>query len=181
MEKQLRSLLITDKLVKIAFVEADYIAGSSDNEEDDNDSVREHKHTCASPIQPHKDLTDSMKKLRKLALEALEINLAEAKDAYTFDVIGISIAGNVSMKKSRLKIKLGKNIKLTGKQCPIETGQITMYPDQEEKVKFPNADKISPIIEDIIEEVWEYLKGTKTGDEEGRQFALFPERDLQTA
>jgi hypothetical protein len=175
MDKQLRSLSITDEHVKISFVEADYFAGSSDNEEEDNDKISEHHFSVKSGITPHKDLTDSMKKLRRLALDALEINLADAKDYYQWDVTGINIAGNYTEKKSRLVISLAKNVKSTGKAFALKTGQITMYPDAEDKVKFPFADKITPIVEDIIEECWSYLNGKY--EEEG-QYVLFPDKEL---
>jgi len=177
MERQLRSLEITDEKVKIKFVEAAYIAGTSENEEEDDDKVSEHKFTTESGLQPHKDLTDSMKKLRRLALEALEINLADTKDYSAWNVVAINIAGNVTEKKSRLVMTLEKEVKATGKGAKIKTGQITMYPDQADKVKFPFADKISPIIEDIIEECWSYLNG-KYDESENGQYVLFPNREL---
>lgn len=176
MEKQLRSLQISDEFVKIAFVESDFIAASEDSETDD-DQVQEHLFTVKSMLTPHKDLTDSMKKLRRLALEALEINLAETKDYSAWNVTAIHIAGSVTQQKCRLIMTLSKKVKLTGKECPIKTGQITLYPDAEEKVMFPFADKLAPIVEDIVEEVWSYLQG-KTEDES--QYALFPDRELVT-
>lgn len=180
MEKQLRSLSITDEFVKIAFAEADFIAGSSDEaEEADDDKISEHLFTVKSGIRPHKDLTDAMKKLRKLGLEALEINLADAKDLHQWDVVGINIAGSTTMQKSRLIMTLEKNVKATGKGAKIKTGQITMYPDAEDKVKFPYVDKLTPMIEILIDEAFQYLDG-KT-DNEGTQYALFPKRELAEA
>ncbi len=175
MEKQLRYLAITDEYVKIAFVESDFIAGSGEGEEQDDDKVQEHLFTVKSMLRPHKDLSDSMKKLRRLALEVLEINLAETKDYSAWNVTAINIAGSVTLQKCRLVMTLSKKVKLTGKECPIKTPQITLFPDAEDKVKFPFADKIAPIIEDIIEECWSYLNGKS--EDEG-QYALFPNREL---
>lgn len=70
---------------------------------------------------------------------------------------------------------LGKNIKATGKVCKIKTSQITMYPDAEDKMKFPYVDKLTPMIETVITEALAYLNGKM--DDEGTQFALFPERE----
>ena len=178
MEKQLRSLSISDEFVKITFVEADYIAASNENEEED-DKVSEHLFSVRSAIRPHKDLTDAMKKLRKLGLEALEINVADAKDVHQWDCVAINIAGSITLQKSRLIMTLEKNVKATGKGAKIKTGQITMYPDAEDKVKFPFADKLTPLIEDVCREAFEYLNG-KT-DDDGTQYVLFPEGQLVEA
>lgn len=175
MEKQLRSLAISDEFVKITFVEGDYIAGSTDAEEDD-DKVSEHLYSVKSAIRPHKDLTAAMKKLRKLGLEALEINLADDKDVHQWDCVGINIAGNVTLQKSRLVMTLEKKVRATGKGAKIKTDQITMYPDAEDKVKFPFVDKLTPLIEEVCDEAFAYLGG-KT-DDEGAQYVLFPEREL---
>lgn len=176
MQRELRSLEITDDFVKIAFVEGDQIAGTSESEEgEEGDKVIEDLYTTKSPRRPHKDLTDAMKKLRKLGLEALEINLADAKDVHQWDVLAINIAGNVTLQKSRLVMTLGKNIKATGKVAKIKTSQITMYPDAEDKMKFPYVDKLTPMIETVITEALAYLNGKM--DDEGTQFALFPERE----
>jgi hypothetical protein len=180
MERHLRKLEITDEFVKIAFVEGDQIASTSENlEEEEGDKVIEDTYNVKSPRRPHKDLTDAMKKLRKLGLEALEINLADVKDVHQWDVLALDIAGNVTMQKSRVVMTLGKRIKATGKVSKIKTGQITMYPDAEDKVKFPYVDKLTPMIETAITEALAYLDGKM--DEDGKQFALFPEREAQHA
>lgn len=127
------------------------------------------------PYRPHKDLTDSMKKLRKFALEALGIELAdESKQLKEWIVPCIELAGDHTVQQARVKITLGKLVESTGKVAEIKTGQITMYPSAEEKAKYPNADKIAPIVEDIIEEVWSYLNG-KHENKTNPQLALFPD------
>lgn len=142
-------------------------------------------HKASPPIRPHKDLIDCLKKLRKPAIDHLGINLADpAKDIKEFTVLSIKIIGSVDLKQSRVKIGLSKKVDHLNEVVDLDVPWFTMYPSEEEKAKYPNAEKVAPIVEDIVEEVWSYLFNGKFDDSQGmdlKQLALFSNKELQEA
>ncbi len=178
MEKQLRSLAISDEKVKIKFVELEAIAASKDSKTDD-DKAKGHKWGCESTNIPHKDLTDSMKKLRKHGFEILGLDI-DSKDLSRWNCSMIKISGDYLLKKARVILQLSVRSKLTGKLSYIETGQVTMYPDAEDAVKYHDADKMTVVIEDCIEEAFSYLNG-KYGEDEMSDLPLFAKREAVEA
>ena len=125
---------------------------------------------------PHKDFIESMKKLRKFALAANEIEV-DSKSIGTWSISKLKISGDHTMKQSRIVLTLSHYVKRTKKVVEMPTGQITMYPETDDASKFPDVDKMTPIVEDVIEECWCYIEGTKVGEESEGQLPLFPKRD----
>lgn len=172
-EKQLRSVSISpDGDVKIKFAEV--VTGEA-AEGTDESTVKQNIFTVQSGNKPHKDFTDSMKKLRKFALEVCEMPIPEnSKHLGQYTVSGIKISGDLTMKQSRVVLTIAKTIERTGKVVKIVTPQVTMYGESE----YPNADKMTEIIEDAIEEAWSYLNG-KYADESNGQLPLFERHMLE--
>lgn len=173
-EKQLRKLKITDDEVIINFVELSNDEQPT-NPDDPNGELDLSESETASLInefqvkgkfKPHKDLTDSMKKLRKFALEICEIEV-DSKDLPNWNVSALKIDGDLLMKQSRVTLTLTKKVKRTEKLISFNTPQTTMYGESE----YHNAEKMAPVIEDVVEEAWSYLDGTKR-EQEG-QLPLF--------
>lgn len=159
--KQLLEISISEDLesADVKFIETIFVPAQTDHPEDES-AEYSIPYKCRVPFRPHKDLIDSLKKLRKPALDCLGIDLAdESKSIKNWVVTGISLKGDHNLHQARVNIILGTKNKYTGKMSEIETGQITMYPESEEKAKYPHAEKIAPIVEDIIEEVWSYMAG----------------------
>jgi hypothetical protein len=130
------------------------------------------------PYRPHKNLTDSMTKLRKYALQHLGIELTdESKQIKQWSVPAIKLDGDHLKNKARVTITLATKSDYTSDPKEIETGQITMYPTSEDRVKNPNHEKIAAIVEDIIVELNEYLDGKhESNDKPDPQMALFGAR-----
>lgn len=188
MDIQIKSLAITqNEEVVIGFARVDALAGSIEPEAgddaEDDDRVKVPKGSFTSPYKPHKDLLDAMAKLRKHAIEILELQLKSTSD---WSVTAIKIAGDVTEKKSRVQLRLSKWVKRTKKMVHMGyTPQVTMYPSDEDAVKYSKADELTAAIEEVIDEATQYLDG-KYGDddlteEQCAQLALFPERELQPA
>ena len=169
-EKQFRSLRISPDLdeVKITF---EKITTKEIIEGEDENQIKGHKYSITGKISPHKDLTDLMKKLRKYALAVNEIEV-DSKDMPKWTVQAISISGDYLLKKSRCIMTLSKEVKRTGKVAIMKTSQVTMYPQMDEDNRFEDAEKMSEIIEAVIEETWLYLNGKSADDD--NQLALFP-------
>src|SRR6478609_9122383 len=169
-EKQFRSIRISPDLdeVKLTFetiTTREIIEGEEENQ------IKGHKYSITGKISPHKDLTDLMKKLRKYALAVNEIEV-DSKDLPKWTVQAVSISGDYLLKKSRVIMTLAKEVKRTGKVAIMKTSQVTMYPQMDEE-------KMSEIIEAIIEETWLYLNGKSDYDD--NQLQLFPtEPKLET-
>lgn len=184
MEKQLRQITVSEEgRIKLIFAEVAHIASENQGEDSEEDFVDVNEFTVKSMHLPHKDLLESMKKLRKFALESQEIEIT-TKELTTWNVSGVKISGDVLEKKSRVVLTLSKKVKRTGKFIHFSTGQVTMYPEKEDASAYHNADKMTVIIEDLIEECWSYLDGTKTGEEKKKgvvQMPLFPDRTAEAA
>lgn len=175
MERQLRSLSIKPDCSEIKITFAEVLAHESDGDEESDITTNEF--SVKSATRPHKDLMDSMKKLRKFGLECLEIELAEeSKSLKNWNCSGIKISGDLLMKQSRVVMELSKKVELTGKVAKIKTPQVTMYPQADDSVKYPNADKMTAIIDDIVEEVWSFIRG-KYDDSFAGQLPLFADRE----
>lgn len=171
-EKQLRSVKIgSESEVSVKFVEIITIAP----EHEDGESTHiTNEYSVKSPQRPHSDLTDTLKKLRKHALEICEINV-DSKEIADWSISGVKIAGDVALEQSRVVLTLAKDVKRTGKTIHFETPQVTMYGESE----YEGAEKMAAVIEDLIEEVWSYLNGTKV--ESSSQLALFPMAEMKVA
>lgn len=171
-QKQLRKLKISAELdlVEIDFDVMNLNDVGESEEGEDESTARPNEYKTKSSNSPHKDMVDSMKKLRKFALEICELTV-DSKDLNQWTVSGIKIDGDTLMKQSRVTMTLSKLVKSTGKVISFKTPQCTMYPENEEGVKYHNADKMTAIIEDIIEETYSYLGGKY---EHKGQLPLFP-------
>lgn len=185
-DKQFKSVKITPDLnkVQVKFIEKiimEPLPGQDDSQE------YHIPHQCTPPFRPHKDLIESLKKLRRPALDFIGINLADvSKDVKEFTVLSIKIAGNMDLKQSRVTIILAKKVDKLDELVEFPIPQIIMYPNEEEKVTYWNSDKIAPIVEDIVEEVWSYLYHGKFDDslpeaKQLKQLNLFQVRELELA
>jgi len=182
-EKHLNGLSVSDDLnkVQISFTETSIlpIPDGADPEMDNEVITNEFK--VKSESRPHKDLINSMKKLRKHGLAIIGIELAdESKQLSNWIVTKIKISGDVFKQQSRVEIFLGVRSDLTGKISELSCGQVTMYPKDDEKVKYVDAPKMTAIIEDIIEECWSYLDG-KCEEGMNPQMSLFPKPTMKVA
>jgi hypothetical protein len=169
-EKQLSKLKITNDQNEVHIGFRNLIT-ESDEAEDPESSTLANEYTIKAKHRPHKDLVDCMKKLRKFALEACEIEV-DSKKLTDWNVSTISITGDVVLRKSRVVMTLTKKVNRTGKFIEFKTPQVTMYPEKDEEGRFANAEKMSEQIEEIIEEGWSYMNG-KFEMEINPQLALF--------
>jgi hypothetical protein len=175
-ERQLKSLTIKPDFSQVKVTFAEVITHEVAEDSDEENAVTTNEFSVTSANRPHKDLLDSMKKLRRFGLEILEIELAdEAKGIKNWNVGTIKIIGDLLLKQSRVELTLTKAIDLTGKVAKIKTSQVTMYPSVDDAVKYHNADKMTAVIEDIVEEVWSFLNGKYDSEIDG-QLPLFPDR-----
>lgn len=144
----------------------------ADGEEDETGSVVvPHEHSIKGRHRPHKEFIDSMKGLRKFALDANEISV-DSKEIGDWNVSTIQIAGDMFLKQSRVVMTLAKTVKRTGKVCEMKTTQITMYPEPDDVSAYKDADKLTRKIEEVIMEAWEYLNG-KYDESDFSQLPLF--------
>lgn len=170
-DRQLRSVEITSKgKVKINFVEI-IVVEPAEGEEASSSIVNEYG--VKSPLKPHKDLLDSMKKLRKYGMEICEEN-KDSKALAEWTVSKIKIDGDIPLRQSRVRLTMAKEVKRTGKQIKLETPQTTMYGESE----YGKAQEMSKLIEAVIDEVNAYLEGKGESED---QLPLFPKIELQTA
>lgn len=176
-EKQLLSLAISPDLnkVKVKFAEVFTAEIVDDAPEDAENEIKKRYFSTTSYDRPHKDMTGSMKKLRKHCLAMIGLELAdESKQLAEFAVSGIKMKGDLLMKQSRIQIIFGKKVELTGGIVEMKTGWFEMYPTDESKSKYVDMDKVANIVEDIAEEVWSYLFDGKFEEVVDPQLALFP-------
>lgn len=180
-ERVLRSITLDPETehVDVKFYELVHVAASEG--ENDKDSIIKIPFECNGPFKAHKDLVSSMRSLRKHGLALLGISLDdESKQLKNWHATQVVISGDHTMKQSRAKLTLSVFTERTNKYSKVSpTGQVTMYPESDDKSKYHDVDKLTAIIEDIIEEAWSYLNG-KYGDpdldvEENPQLILFPE------
>jgi hypothetical protein len=150
------------------------------------DANREYRipHQASPPIRPHKDLIDSLKKLRKFALAHLDISLKdESKDIKEFNVLSLNVNGSIDLKQARVKIGLVKKVDRINDIVDMPKPEFLLYPSDEEKAKYLDADKVAAIVEDIQEEVWSYLFSGKFDESlpESKQLFLFRKTELEEA
>lgn len=167
-EKLLRRISLSNNLdeVQVDFI----IVSENQSENEDSAPVKPYVYKVKGPHRPHKDLVDSMKKLRKHAFALNEMTV-DSTQINTWTVCELKIDGDYLQKQSRATMKLAHMVKRTKKVVKMPVGPVTMYPKQDENVPYVEADKMTEIIEDIIEEAFSYLGG-KT--EETGQVPLFP-------
>lgn len=118
----------------------------------ETNDVKEAVRTVKSDWEPHADLYDAMKAIRKHGLAMVEI---EDKNFSNYGVMKLKISGDVDMQTSRAQIYLGKKVKRTGKVSIIDCGEVVMYGDSDYK----DIDKLTPLIEKIIIEAKAYVGG----------------------
>lgn len=164
--RQIRQVKIKPDLseVQIKFVEVGEIASE---EEDD---VITNEFSTKSKIRPHKDFVDAMKKLRKLALDVCEMPI-DSKQVIFWNVIGISIQGDMSMHQSRIVMTLAKQVKRTNKMISFKTPQVTMFPEKDDESRYGKAEELTKLVEEVCSEAMLYLTGKY--EEEGGQLPLF--------
>lgn len=152
-------------------IKTDTPNGTEEEEDEEDSSLISNEYQIKGKHRPNQEFLDAMKGMRKLTLEACEISV-DSKELPTWTVSGIKIAGDVFLKKSRVVLTLAKTVKRTGKVIELNSPQITMYPEQDDLSRFHAADKLSKLIEEVIEHAWDYLNGNY-GDEDPAQLPLF--------
>lgn len=121
--------------------------------------------------KPHKDFLEALLATRKFALDIAELT---KEDKTKFVVNTIHIRGNMALQNSRVKFLLHLWAKRTGKNIPIQTGEVTMYGDEYEKTA-----EMTKALDKLIDEAWKYIRG-KNGEE--IQLALtFQEEETEEA
>jgi hypothetical protein len=173
-ERQLKSLKLNFDATKVKMEFAQITTQEPPEDDEEGESVISvDTFIVKSKKKPHPDLIKCLKKMRKHALELMEIKLAdEAKDLQDWTVLGIKIDGDVLKKQSRLVMTVGKWVSKTEKVLEWPITQVTMYPEKDDVKKYHDIDKLTTIVEDIIEECWSYCFLAKF-DQEG-QLSLFP-------
>jgi len=185
-ERQLRNLSISDDLeeVNVKWDETRIYELPEGADEHAENEIKTISHETTSPFRPHKNLVDALKKLRKhgLAIQGIELD-DEAKQVKRWIVTNLKIEGNALKQQSRATITLGVKSELTGKVGKMQVGTVTMYPKDDDKVKYQGAPQMTTIIEDISAEVWEYMDGKiESVDVPDPQYSLFPRRiEIETA
>lgn len=159
-DKQLSKLKLSPDLNKVTIGFTDTQTSHTAAEESegmDEEKKISNEHTVRSSNRPHKNLSDSMKSLRKFGLELCDIEVS-SKHIKDWTVSAISISGDMTLRQSRVVMTLSKECP-TGKVIEFKVPQVTMYPEKEAEDRYHNAEKMSVIIEDIVEEAWAYLGG----------------------
>ncbi len=168
-DRQLRKIEITEDLqVKVTFVEI--LTVPPDHPENES-TIIDNEYKVKSKHLPHTDLLGVMKKLKSHALDIVEIEV-DSKKKGDYQVSTVKIAGDVLLKQSRVSMVISKKVNRTGKIVPIAVPQTTMYGES----TYPEAEKMSVIIEELIEEVWQYLGGKY---EQDGQLPLFSPLQLE--
>lgn len=179
-ERQLRRLSISDDLeeVHVKWDETRIYELPEGADEHAENEIKTIGHETNSPFRPHKNLVDALKKLRKhgLAIQGIELD-DESKQIKRWIVKDLQIDGEALKQQSRATITLGVKSELTGKVSPLKVGTVTMYPKDDDKVKYLGAPQMTTIIEDIESELWEYMDGKiESVDVPDPQYSLFPRR-----
>lgn len=169
-DRQMKSLEVTEDLqVKVTFQE---IVTLPPHDHPENEStIIDNEYKVKSRYAPHADLMNALKKLKKFALDINEMEVSD-KTKGDYKVSQVKIAGDVLLKQSRVTMTISKLVPRTGKVIDIPVGQTTMYGESD----YHDAEKMSVIIEELIEEVWLYLGGKY--ELEG-QLALFSPLQLE--
>lgn len=172
-EKKLNSLYIHPDLssVEIKFTELHVI---EDETEEDGQRTIPVKRSIEAPLRPTSALCDDLKSMRRHGLDILGIKLEkEATQIKNWTVMRINISGDMLLKKSRLEMVLALKADLTGKIVPIKVGQVTMYPKDQDKVKYHKAQEMTQLVEKIANGVWGYLNGEFDESIPGDQLVLY--------
>jgi len=127
-ERQITGIKIdAEENVEISFSEIVPLpekGNGTEEEEDDEPGVLTNEYTGKFAPKPHKDFTDAMKNLRKLALDVCEMEVGSVVD---YNVSGIKISGDLLKRQSRVVLTVSKYVKRTDKVISWKTPQITMY------------------------------------------------------
>ncbi len=118
--------------------------------------------------KPHDDLVQAMTKLRKFALESVEMP-EDTKLRNQFSVVMVDIAGDMDLQNSRVKFLLSKYVKRSNANVTFgPLPQIKMYGDE-----FHQAKEMTKGIEELAVEVWAYMEG-KNADKVKLAFSKSP-------
>jgi len=181
-DKQLSKLKLSADLnkVTIGFVDIQTTHTAAEESEGmDEEKKIKNQYLVKGSHRPHKTLSDSMKKLRKYALELCDIEVS-SKHIGDWTVSAISIAGDMTLRQSRVVMTLAKECP-TGKVIEFDVPQVTMYPEKEAEDRYHRAEEMSVLIEDIVEEAFLYLGGNYEVKYDGQLPLMFAiERKFET-
>lgn len=152
-EKQLSYIEVTAKnRVKLhfAYLITEPIENTDDVENEMNDIIQK----IDSRIPPPQSLINSMKKLRKIALDICEMPIPESHEISDYTVSAVKIAGDMVLRKSRAVLTIAKTVKRTGKIVHIVTPQVAMYSNSD----YPKHEEMSKLIEEVVNEAWVYYE-----------------------
>lgn len=172
-ERKLNSLYIHPDLstVEIKFTE---LVNIEDETEEDGQRTIHIKRTIEAPLRPTSGLCDDLKSMRRHGLDILGIKLEkEASQIKNWTCQKIIISGDMLLKKSRLEMVLALKSELTGKIVPVKVGQTTMYPKDDDKVKYHKHAELAQLVEKIAKGVWKYLNGEFDESIPGDQLILY--------
>lgn len=175
-DRQFKKIEVSRELkVKISFDEIFTLPAIAEGGES-RTKVRKHTVTCDDV--PHTDLLELMKKLKPHAFDINEMDHPETKKKQDYQICMVQVDGDIVLQKSRVKFMLGKRVPRTEKVIKIgPTGQVTMYGESD----YADAEKMSKIIEELIEEIWLYLGGKFAPESalDGEQLPIFSPLQLQ--
>lgn len=178
MEREFRSISISPKdEITVKFDGLIFTAGEEGNEEGADDNENRRMYSVRSNEAFHKELKENLLKLKKFVLGLCEVEIG-TEELRTWSVSELTVTGSIDMKKSRAQFKLAKLVRRTKKIVSLgPVPQFTMYPIDEEKPLAPaDTDKITTLIEQTVEEIWDYIDGVHS-----EQLALFPKWEEVTA
>lgn len=165
--------ITTDGEVIIHFTElrpGEVLSGNGTPEEvedDEKEPAIGYHYSIKSPRYPHKDFMNAMKNLRKHALAINEMQYGDAKALSDYLVTKVKIQGDVTLRQSRVTMRLEKYVNRTGKYVKIPVAQVTMYGES----KYEEAAEMSKHVENLILEATAYMNGKCQEDD---QLPLFP-------
>lgn len=175
--RQIRKISIDAKgKVKIQFAEIVATETHQIGEEEAEDATIVNEYTVNSQHEPHEDLLNAMKKLRKFALECCEM-IFESKALTFYTVSAIKINGDLAMKQSRVIMTVAKEVRRTGKLVKFNTPEVTMYGESE----YERASEMSKVVEQVIDEALAYLDGKGASDRQLQLFAFHDKAKMKVA
>jgi len=173
-DKQIKKIKLHPDLSKVR-IEWDNLVTSTEAEDEESKPLK-NEYGVTGRYKPRKEFVDTMKKLRKFGHELCGMTV-ESKEIGDWTVSEVSFAGDVLLKQSRAVLKLSKETP-TGKLIDFKCPQVTMYPEKDDESRYTGAEKMSVILEDLIEEAWLYLNGEYA--DEGQLPLFQTEPKLQT-
>lgn len=149
-DKQIQSIEITDKHVKIGFKIATLLS-PGDGEGESPVAVTEY--STKSQHRASKSFIKCFTDMAEDGLEISEMNVSGSKKDYT--VCKVKIDGDLFMNKSRVTLTVAKLVERTGDVIKFDTPQVTLSSES----KYLEWKSLQKKVIALIKEAWKYLAG----------------------